>query len=507
MGLLSDLTSGISNLFLGEKTPAAEAQELDPALTAAMTTPMHPAAVTAADAMADAAAAVAPVAEAPAAGNDGENTAVSPGTTITPMSMTHRAYAYLLEKLKGQTVTLNGQPDTPFPVESLRLSSDSRYSGRAYVRDSEASIPQGDPVSLVIRLSGPETDADDPASLQAAVVQMLNTEVPALKGKVIAAPANDQTYGEVIDTLKALIATKKKADGTTLMSDAELAVLETWKQAHIAQKDVANSEYDQAIRANHWNEKLAAEINAKPLANDNDPNNKVSSDSLITEFFDEARQKFILDKVKEKVLAANVGLTADDLKDLHMYIAPTGWRIEAQFGTKPTSDIDPLTKEKLKPAQYAAKMTETKLTKIDTNQFAKMFQEALIESQNEINPIMARIMDPQMLEEILRKRAGNDPELEAFFAKHPMFKSPEEATAEKKAAAAAHQVIIEQPICQRTHDDQAEEMRFEFNLPPGMKLREVLKGIADQAPVSHVGRVQTAAANENDAAAAIGRVA
>lgn len=407
-------------------------------------------------------------------------------------SITQLAMAELHKDLMRQPVTRYGNASARFPIGGIEISADSMGGG--YVARDEEKRPHGERIRVAVKLSQPITDYEK-ATLETALRNTLGTKVPAFAGKLIGKPANDETpsYQDVGKVLVALLEARKARGEKDLFEAGELAVIENFFEAHCAKKDRADSEWDQAIEASHHDNKVVIRINASELPSDANAEPKISSDAVITEFFEKHREA-IMGKFKQKAVALGI-VSEADLQHLDMHVGCNGWNIAIHFANKPEPLIDPVTQKPYAGDEYVNKMGATPLAKIDTKELGKIFTDTLLETSMD-SPIMARIMDAHMFAQTLRARAGNDNQITQFLNQHDMFKSPEEVTKEEERALAEHKIMLDRPDYSKSRDGVSDEMRLDFELPPGMKLNEVLEGIVS-AQGTHAARVQAEAANDN----------
>lgn len=392
-------------------------------------------------------------------------------------SLTDTTSAILKATLANQTVIRYGNPaPVRFHANSVSLEKGGMGGGRMVSLDDSQSIPKGETVSLNVKLAHKATDYDLVSANQ-AMVNVLKA-IPKIGHLIEAKPvhATPPTYADVEAELLPLLAKHKDALGAN-----NIAIITQYLEANKGARDAVTSSWRSGIEASHFEGKVRIRVNAQSLPSDKDA--VTSSDEGIVHYFEQHRAH-ILEQVKQKALALGV-LKPEDLTHLDMDVQATGWNIEATFGTKAsvTTDADGHT---LTPIELAKKMTETPLAKVDTKKLGEIFTQVLTESKD-LPPIMPRIMNGHMLKEILQSRLPNDPEIAAVIAKHEMFKSEADLKAEEELAAKNHKIIVSEVAAHSIPNTNADELSMSFELPHGVKLTDVLMGIANAKAQMQVG--------------------
>jgi hypothetical protein len=390
-------------------------------------------------------------------------------TASQEFSLTDAASQVLGAQLSKQTVIrhgFKGEEPASFPVAGVTLkSSGSHPSHMMSLSGENNDIVKGDSVTLAVKLNRPATDYTL-ESLNKALHAVLSG-VPALAGKIEApAVVKPQNLADVWQELKPLLAAHPKA-----FSEKERAMIAAYFEANKGTDANARS-WGETIDASHNEGKVTIRIEAHEMPQDK--NAVVSSDAALVEYFNQHHDQ-LLAKVKEKAVALGV-VTAEDLAQLNMHIEATGWNIQADFGTKPASDIDPVTQQKLTPVELAKKMTETPLAKIDTKKLGAIFTQALLESSHELPPMLPRILDGHLLAGILKQRLAHEPKVEALIVGHDMFKNREEVQAAETARANSGKIKLEAAYASETSTGQS-ELSLSFDLPAGMNMTQLLDSI------------------------------
>lgn len=405
------------------------------------------------------------------------NAGAAPASEFSLTDETNKVLKRLLYSQYVNRVGYNAGVNFPVQAVTLSASDNSTHGGGIRIGgEAEPNTPRGETVTMEVSLSRPSTDYDKP-SLQNALPVVLNM-LPGLKGKIIAKPAQ-QKHATYTDVEKELLALLAKKPGT--FSAGEIAVIKQFFEAEPNASDEApTSHWDSKINARHNEGKVNISIEARELTSDK--GTKISSDSVILDYF-KAHHDELLNKVKEKAVALGV-VKAEDLAKLDLHATANGWSIDVQLGTRPAVEVDATTHEKMTAEQRAKAFTETPLAKIDTNKLSEIFTEALLESNKELQPLMARIISPHMLADVLKKRLHNDPNIAAFIQKHEMFMSVEEKKAQKENALAQGAILIEEPyvgglqsLSGKNEANKNGIARVSFDLPYGVSLQDLMKSI------------------------------
>ena len=410
---------------------------------------------------------------------------------VADFSLTGASGEVLKRLLQSVPVTrLGHEKPTIYPVEKAELSSG--MNAVCMIGDETQPV-HGECVELNVTLAHPAMDYDTLA-LKNALPALLNA-IPALRGRIKAKEAHVKplTYADVEKEFDALLASKPSA-----FTSAEQTVVKQFFEANKGHGDDVNYNWD-GEEVKHNEGKVNVRIKAKELPGDKDA--VLSSDQQIVQFFT-AHHDQILAHIKAKVLKLGV-LKPEELAHLDMHVAATGWNIEVKFGTKPAKDVDEAG-VKLKGEEYAKHMSETPLAKIDTKVIGKIFTESLIESNKELQPIMARILSGPMLAEILHKRLPNDPAVAAFIAKHDMFKNEVDKNDEVVKAVENHMVVVDEARIGKTTDGKQDQVSVSFELPVGMTLQQLMTGIANSKAQMGVDFTRSAAANDAQIGAGAG---
>ena len=414
-------------------------------------------------------------------------------------SLTVAASDALTRLLRSQTLMRFGhEKPALYPVEKVELINGFGHGGSFIARIDEANaVEHGQNVTLQVTLNKPANDYDIVA-LKNALPTLLEA-IPTFKGKLKAKEAHvtPPTYADVAKELEAVLATKPHG-----LTAASHDVVKQFFDAHRGESDRQNF-WNNSVSASHHEGVVSVTINACELPKDKDA--VVSTDATIVDYF-KAHQAQVMQDFKERMLKLKVdGVTAETLAHLDMHVAAQGWNIEAKFGTKPVKHTDEAGKE-LTGEAYAKAMGETALAKIDTKVIEKAFTESLLHvNMHELNPVMVHILDGPMLGHYLKTRFAGDAEMTAFLDRHDIFKNEADTQAEKAKAVQDHKIVLGDASVGKTPDGKADQVSVDFELPPKMKLQEVLAAIVAAKAQMSIDLQRTA--NENKVGAEVARVA
>jgi hypothetical protein len=333
----------------------------------------------------------------------------------------------------------NKTVDRKFPVRGVYLTDDVTGMDMGVCIGDEEATPSA---RVVVELSKPAGDYTK-ASLQAAVQKLVGA-IPLLKQANYTIEHKDAAAEKpvaIVEALKVALAEHKKThpEAKPPFSDSEIALLDKY--------------FHEANTPGHyigWDHIRVAAKDGKLLAQfwvDHDAKSDhgvIAGDKEIEDFLAAPERKAtILAKMKEKLKNHDPALpiAAEQIDKLEMEVSK-----------KPSADGygggELTTAEFHIPGEPAE---GTKFADLDPKLVDDLFTQSLIESSEELPPILSRLADGAMMKTIIGQRckdvAGIDQVLD-----HDIFKDREERNKTRAAKRDPEHPVLPEPVVNESHD-------------------------------------------------------